>query len=76
METIRSKSKMPTNRIVEEYYGKKKHCAADIYEKTDANGKSHYLCRFYAEGEFCYDEFYPNKAIAFAEQAAKFWTRS
>ena len=74
METIRSKSKMPTTRIVEEYNGKK-HCA-DIYEKTDANGKSHYLCRFYAEGEFCYDEFYPNKAIAFAQQAAKFWTRS
>ena len=48
----------------------------DVYEKTDANGKPHYLCRFYAEGKFCYDEFYPNKSIAFAEQAAKFWTMS
>ena len=71
---IKSNAKMPISRVVKTYHSEHEppRCAS-VFTKESATGEEYYGCRFFEDGVFTRDEFYPEKTMSWAEIQAKSW---
>ncbi len=70
---MKSKSKIYIDGIVNSYKSKDESKSVEVFKKMDAQIRYHYGCRYYDNGVFQFDEFYPNKSLHYAESAASNW---
>jgi len=68
----KSSSMMYVDKLLDTYT--KDDLSATVFVKVSADKVEHFGCRYYKEGVFQFDEFYPNKSVHYVESAAENWT--
>ncbi len=73
---MKSTTMMYVDKLLEIYSNEDSSRRAQLWEKYDAHKNTHYGCRYYENQIFSFDEFYPNKSIHWAQNAADNWVKS